>query len=235
MPRSIDPRNYGPFYDKIAELMDKGEQEITLTMPGRLAIYHRNNFYAYVNAWKHKAKSIPTDKTIPNDRREHLLEQALRREDVLRKYLVVVDPDPVANKDHMDKADCKLRFVLRGMDKRQVEGIEQLNVLLAKSKGIDFDEFKELLQPTGELKPIDPSSLRDRDSPVAHLFSGITTKPDPDMTEEMADEILRGVPTDRTDLTDLITESNQGESKAPNYMEEALKGAEKLREKEKEK
>ena len=217
MPRSIDPRNYGPFYDKLGELMDRGEQEIKLTMTGRLAIYHRNNFYAYINAWKHKAKSIPTDKTIPDETRPHVLEAAIRREDVLRKYLVVIDPEP-----NPDLEKVELRFIVRGMDYRQAEPMEQLDALLERSTGLTLEDMKERLHPSG-FQAATPQA----DSPVAHLFDGVEVAVDPTITDEIADTILHSDPPDPTDLTDLVTPSNQ-----PTLREEAMKGAEKLRQTE---
>ncbi|MCZ6775240.1 MAG: hypothetical protein O7D34_02145 [Ignavibacteria bacterium] len=226
MPRSKDPRNYGPFYDKLAETMDKGKREIKLTMSGRVAIYHRNNFYAYIDAWKHKAKSIPGDKTIDPSDMPRLLEQAMRIEDVLRRYLVVIDPEA-----NPELPEVELRFILRGMDERQRDGIEQLDAMLADmaqdDRYLSADEVKERLSPS-EFKAIDPARLRDKASPVSHFFGGVKTVVDEDMTEEKADRILSADPPDRTDLTDLITESN-----SPTYREEALKAANKLREKEK--
>jgi hypothetical protein len=226
MPRSTDPRNYGPFYEKLVELMDRGEQEIKIPMPGRLAIYHRNNFYAYINAWKHKAKSIPTDKAIDPAARPRLLEQAIRIEDVLRKYLVVIDPEPNPELPHTE-----LRFILRGMDERQANYLEHLDALIAASPGLTQDDVRERLAPAG-FQAVDPAKLRDKDSPVAHFFSGVQTVVDDDMTDELADEILSAVPTDRTDMSDLITPDNQADDPPPNYQEEALKAAKKLREKE---
>ena len=225
MPRSIDPRNYGPFYDKLAELMDRGEHEIRLTLPLLTAIYHRNNFYAYINAWKHKAQSIPRDKTIPDDRRAHLLEQAIRREDVLRKYLVVIDELP----DMLDHVE--LRFIIRGMDERQVEPIKQLEALLEQSKGLSLEDVKTQLSPI-DYKTIDPATLRADDSPIAHFFSGVKTEVDPDMTDELADEILHATPVDPTDMSALITPSNQPEPPAPNYQDQVTKDLKKLRDKE---
>ena len=228
MPRSKDPRNYGPFYDKLGELMDRGEQEIKLVMSGRLAIYHRNNFYAYINAWAHKAKSIPTDKTIEQEAKGRLLEQAIRREDVLRKYLIVIDPEP---NPELEKVE--LRFILRGMDERQAEPIKQLDLLIQQSEGLTLEEFKDHLNPTG-FKPIDPAKLRDKASPISHFFDGVEVEVDEDMTDELAEEILHTDPIDRTDMNDLIIPSNQGEPPTPNYQDKALRAAEKLRKKEKE-
>ena len=232
MPRSTDPRNYGPFYDKLAELMDRGQQEIKLTMSGRLAIYHRNNFYAFINAWKHKAKSIPGDKAISSEAKPRLLEQAIRTEDILRRYLIVIDPEPNAELEHVE-----LRFILRGMDERQREGIEQLNALIAKAteRGeLSSAEILERIQGTPEMRAVDTAAMRGKESPVAHLFGGVVIEPDPDMTDAEADAILHGLPPDRTDLTDLVTPSNQAGEKPLNLMEEALKSSEKLRQKERE-
>lgn len=231
MPRSTDPRNYGPFYDKLAEAMDKGKREIKLKMSGRVAIYHRNNFYAYINAWTHKAKSIPGDKCIDPVDKPRLLEHAIRIEDILRRYLVVIDPEP-----NPELPNVELRFILRGMDERQVEGIEQLDAMLADmahdDRYLSADEFKERLNPAG-FNAIDPAKFRDEVSPVSHFFDGIETKVDEDMTDELAEEILQAAPPDRTDLTDLITPSNQADEPAPNYQDQAFKAANKLREKEK--
>lgn len=232
MPRSTDPRNYGPFYDKLAELMDRGQQEIKLTMSGRLAIYHRNNFYAYINAWKHKAKSIPGDKAISSEAKPRLLEQAIRTEDILRRYLIVIDPEP-----NVELEKVELRFILRGMDDRQREGIEQLNKLIAEAteRGeLSSAEILERIQGTSEMHSIDMEAMRGKESPVAHLFAGVTVEPDADMTDEEADAILQALPPDRTDLTDLIIPSNQAGEKPLNLMEEALEAAKKLRAKEKE-
>ena len=226
MPRSTDPRNYGPFYDKLVELMDRGEQEIKIPMPGRLAIYHRNNFYAYINAWKHEAKSIPTSKTIDPAAKPRLLEQALRIEDVLRKYLVVIDPEP-----NPELPKTELRFILRGMDERQADYLQHLDALIAASPGLTQDEVIDKLNPTG-FQAVDAAELRDKDSPVAHFFSGVKTVVDEDMTDELADEILHAGPPDRTDMSDLITPDNQAEAPAPSYKDEALKAAKKLRDKE---
>lgn len=232
MPRSKDPRNYGPFYEKLAEAMDKGKREIKLTMSGRVAIYHRNNFYAYIDAWKCKAKSIPGDKTIPAEDKPRLLEQAIRIEDTLRRYLIVIDPEP-----NPELPEVELRFILRGMDERQRDGIEQLDAMLKDMAGDDkylsADELSERLNPSA-FKAIDTNKMRDQDSPVAHLFSGIKLTADEDMTPELADKILSTDPVDRTDLTDLITENNQAEPSTPNYQELALKAADKLRDKERE-
>ena len=233
MPRSKDPRNYGPFYQKLAELMDKGEKDIRLQFTSKVAIYHRNNFYAYINAWKHRAEGIPRSKVIEPDKKEHLLELALRQEDILRRYLVSINPDPNRNDLHPDTL-VELRFVLRELDERAVEGIEQLDILLARSTGESYDEVLTKLKGSMEMRPVDTGKMRGPDSPVAHFFKGVETQVEEDMTDELADEILKSVPTDRSDLTDLITPSNQVEQKPLSYMEEALKGAEKLRKKEKE-
>ena len=226
MPRSKDPRNYGPFYEKLAETMDKGKREIKLTMSGRVAIYHRNNFYAYIDAWKHKAKSILGDKTIDPGDRLRLLEQAVRIEDVLRRYLVVIDPEA-----NPELPEVELRFILRGMDERQRDGIKQLDAMLADMAQDDTylsaDEVQERLNPT-KFNAIDPAKLRDKDSPISHFFGGVKTVVDEDMTAEEADRILSSDPPDRTDLTDLITESN-----SPTYRDQALAGANKLRKSEK--
>lgn len=229
MPRSTDPRNYGPFYEKLAELMDRGEHEIKIPMSGRLAIYHRNNFYAYINAWKHEAKSIPTNKAIDPAARPRLLEQALRIEDVLRKYLVVIDPEPNPELPNTD-----LRFILRGMDSRQADYLGHLDALIAASPGLTQDEVKERLSPAA-FQAVDPAKLRDKDSPVAHFFDGVKTEVDKDMTDELADEILHSDPVDRTDMSDLITPDNQATPPTSiDYQKEALKAAEKLRDKERE-
>ncbi len=233
MPRSKDPRNYGPFYQKLAELMDKGEKDIRLQFTSKVAIYHRNNFYAYINAWKHRAEGIPRSRVIDPDKKEHLLELALRQEDVLRRYLVSINPDPNRNDLHPDTL-VELRFVLRELDERAAEGIEQLDTLLARSTGESYDEVLTKLKGSMEMRPIDTGKMRGPDSPVAHFFKGVETQVEEDMTDELADQILKEVPVDRSDLTDLITPNNQAEQKPPSYMEQALKGAEKLRKKEKE-
>ncbi|KKN12394.1 hypothetical protein LCGC14_1017050 [marine sediment metagenome] len=230
MPRSKDPRNYGPFYDKLAELMDRGQHEIQLTMSGKLAIYHRNNFYAYINAWKCHGKSIPGNKALTPESKIKMLEYASRREDVMRRYLVVIDPEP-----NPELETVQLRFILRGMDERQREGIEQLDIMIAKAEergDLSRDEILRRLQGQ-PMQAVDTAKMRDADSPVAHFFGGVKTAVDPDMTEEMADEILKGVPIDRTDLTDLITPSIQVDEPTPDYMEEALKSSKKLRAQEK--
>ena len=231
MPRSKDPRNYGPFYDKLAELMDRGQHEIKLTMSGKLAIYHRNNFYAYINAWKCHGKSIPGNKALAPESKIKMLEYAARREDVMRRYLVVIDPEP-----NPELETVQLRFILRGMDERQREGIEQLDVMIAQAEergDLSREEILHKLHGSMAMQPVDTAKMRDTDSPVAHFFGGVKTAADPDMTEEMADEILKGVPVDRTDLSSLITPSNQSEPVAPSYAEQAMKDAEKLRAKEK--
>ena len=231
MPRSKDPRNYGPFYDKLAELMDRGQHEIKLTMSGKLAIYHRNNFYAYINAWKCHAKSIPGDKALAPEDKPRMLEYATRREDVMRRYLIVIDPEP-----NPELETVQLRFILRGMDERQREGIEQLDLMIAAAEergDLSSDEILQRLQGSMEMRPVDTGKMRGPDSPVAHFFKGVETQVEEDMTDELADQILKEVPVDRSDLTDLITPNNQAEQKPPSYMEQALKGAEKLRKQEK--
>ncbi len=231
MPRSKDPRNYGPFYDKLAELMDRGQHEIKLTMSGKLAIYHRNNFYAYINAWKCHGRSIPGNKALTPESKIPMLEYAARREDVMRRYLVVIDPEP-----NPELETVELRFILRGMDERQREGIEQLDSMIAKAEergDLSREEILGKLQGSLAMRPVDTDRMR-ADSPIAHFFAGVKTEVDEDMTDEEADRILKNVPIDRTDMSDLITPSNQGEEQAPDYVEEAMKGAEKLRAKEKE-
>lgn len=231
MPRSKDPRNYGPFYDKLAELMDRGQHEIQLTMSGKLAIYHRNNFYAYINAWKCHGKSIPGNKALTPESKIKMLEYAARREDVMRRYLVVIDPEP-----NPELETVKLRFILRGMDERQREGIEQLDLMITAAEERGDLSREEILRKLTkvEMQAIDTSKMHELDSPIAHFFGGVKTAADEDMTDEEADAILKGAPPDRTDMTDLITPSNQGEQDSPDYMEEAIKGAKKLRAKEKE-
>jgi hypothetical protein len=233
MPRSRDPRNYGQFYEKLALLMDKGERDIRLQFTSKIAIYHRNNFYAYINAWKHRAEGIPRSKVIEAEKKPHLLELAIRREDVLRRYLVRITPDPNHNDLHPDTL-VELRFVLRELDERAVEGIEQLDKLLDKATGQSYDEMLSALRRgPAPISNVDiEKKMRAKDSPVAHFFGGVDTKVDDDMTDELADEILHADPPDRTDMTDLITPDNQAAAPTPDYQKEAFEAAEKLREKE---
>ncbi len=62
------------------------------------------------------------------------------------------------------------------------------------------------------------------DSPVSHLFDGITVTPDAEMTDEEAEQILHGNPPDRTDLTDLITPDNQGDVPTAEEYRELMTG-----------
>lgn len=233
MPRSKDPRNYGPFYEKLSDLMDTGEPDIRLEMSGRMAIYHRNNFYAYINAVKSYTQSIPTSKVLPPKLKPQLLEHWLRKEEVLRKYLVVIDPQPDNSEQFLD-SPAELRFVLRGMDERQATLLGQLDKMLAIA-GPSSEELKAQIQqqPAFTSHTEIEADMRGPDSPIAHLFEGVDVDTT-GMTDEEADRILASDPPDRTDLTDLITEDNQPASIPSNPMEEALKQAEKLRDKERE-
>jgi len=207
MPRSTDPRNYGPFYDKLAELMDRGEQEIKLTMPGRLAIYHRNNFYAFINAWKHEAQAIGKRKLLTSEQVMAQTEHAIRMEDVLRKYLVVLTPEPSLWPADTNP-DVELRFIVRGMDERQASVINQLDTLISQSTGLTYDEVKDKMTGTRELVPVDGKKIIDEwedmtgghDITLEELDTSTVTQDDIDA--------LTADPPVKDDLSDLITESN---------------------------
>ena len=235
MPRSTDPRNYGPFYEKLSLLMDAGEQDIKLTMNGRLAIYHRNNFYAYINALKTEQSYAFKRKNLDPAEQLDQSARAAYMEGVLRQYLIIINPDP--NKQNIADMDVELRFIIRGMDERQKPGIEQLDQLIDQTHAVERVEahhrlMRQMKHGTVDFKPIVPDSLRTKASPVAHFFGGVKATIDEDMTDELAEEILASAPPDRTDMTDLITQSNQAEPKRLTLSEEAMKAADKLRDKE---
>lgn len=237
MPRSKDPRNYPSFYEDLAIIMDSGEQEIVLDTTGRNAIYIRNNFYAYINAWKHTAETTMRKKALPEEERHQLIDKALRMEEIMRAYLVVIDPEPDPTLEAV-----KLRFIYRHMDPRHADVAAQLSKIMEETKALDKitareAERSQALQRLGggiPFREIDMGKMRGKDSPVAHFFTGVKTKIAPDMTDALADEILSADPPDRTDLTELITPSNQGDSPTKTYTEQAMKAADKLRDKERE-
>jgi len=211
MPRSTDPRNYGPFYDKLAELMDRGEQEIKLTMPGRLAIYHRNNFYAYINAWKHEAHNVAKRKLLTAEQVMAQTEHAIRMEDVLRKYLVVLTPEP-AEWPAGTNPDVELRFIVRGMDERQASLLGQLDTMIEQSSGLTYDEVRDKLTGSPALVPVDGKRIIDEWEEMSGGH-GITLEEldVSDVTQEDIDALTADPPV-RDDLSDLITESNSPDS-----------------------
>ena len=228
MPRSKDPRNYGPFYEKLGELMDRGESDIRLKMPGRLAIYHRNNFYAYINAWKCEIDRIQKSKVIPGERKGLLTEHALRMEDVLRRYLVVINPEA-----NPELEEVELRFVLRGMDERQVHGIAQLDELLAQSTGMTFEEVSRQLQGQAGFMAVDGKK-------VIADWMDMTGGPDvalEDMdTSDVTDEDIAALSNDppiHDELSDLITESNSPASETKDEYIRLMTGHLKSEDKEK--
>lgn len=226
MPRSKDPRNYGPFYAKLAELMDRGEPDIKLTFPGKQAVYHRNNFFAYVNAWSHEIKRLQSAKHLTDEQRTIQLDHALRMDDILRQYLALIEDG--------DEPDTKvLRFVLRGLDIRQTTGIEQLDTMLANSTGHTYEEVQAKLRSA----PIPVSShqhleaLRAEESPVSHFFEGVEIVPIPGLDVNAELEAMDN-PPDPEDMTDLIIPSNQATEPSP--MEQVFQAADKNRTTEKE-
>ena len=233
VPRSTDPRNYGPFYEKLGLLMDAGENDIKLRMSGRLAVYHRNNFYAYINALKHESVYAYKRKTLDAAEQIDQADRAAYMESVLRRYLVVITPmDP-------DAEDVELRFVIRGMDERQAPGIVQLDELIEQTHAVERVEqhhklLGQLQHGAMDFKAVAPEQLRGKASPVAHFFGGVEPSIDEDMTDELAEEILHGNPHDSTDMSDLIPQSNQGDSTTKTYRDQAIEDAQALRDKERE-
>ena len=241
MPRSKDPRNYAQFYRDLAISMDAGVPEISLDTSGRNAIYIRNNFYGFVQACKHEAETITKHKGLPDSEKLQRVETALRMEEVMRGYMVMIDPVLKEQTDQSmaDWPKAKLRFIRRDLDPRHEDLVAQLNTFMDEHKVLEpvAEPRKIERQITAgafDFKAVDPGKMRGPDSPVAHFFKGVETQVEEDMTDKLADQILKEVPVDRSDLTDLITPNNQAEQKPPSYMEQALKGAEKLRKKEKE-
>ena len=171
-------------------------------MPEKEAIYHRNNFYAFINAWKHEAERVARSKAIPPERKDHLLEHAIRMEDVLRRYICLVE-------------DGELRFVLRGLDERQLSGLAQLEQLLAKNTNPTYDEFKEQLREN----PTPTGTATRAGADVVAKFKQMTGTEDFHMenldTSDTTEEDIAALSNDppiRDDLSDLITQDNQADS-----------------------
>ena len=241
MPRSKDPRNYAQFYKDLALSMDAGVPEISLDTSGSNAIYIRNNFYGFLQACKHEAETLSRHKGLADEIKLERIETALHLEEVMRHYMVMIDP--ILQETRAQPMSCwpkaKLRFINRDMDPRHASLSQQLATFMDDNKVLEKvaeqrHVERQIAAGAYDFKAVDTSKMRAKDSPVAHLFDGIKVTVDEDMTPELADEILKGVPVDRTDLTDLITPDNQAEPPAPTYQEQAMKDANKLREKERE-
>ena len=208
MPRSKDPRNYGPFYEQLADIMDRGNPDIRLNMSGNLAIYHRHNFYAYINAWKHEAQLIPKRKHLTPEQMQRQLEHAIRMEDVLRKYLVVISPDP--QQQDISQLEVELRFVHRGMDDRQASVLQQLTAIReSMPPSPNFEELQETLEGRMNFTPVDGKAVVDEWEEMAGAQD--VTLEDMD-TSDVTDEDIAALTADppvKDDLSDLITEGNQ--------------------------
>lgn len=239
MPRSKDPRNYAQFYKDLAISMDAGVPEISLDTSGRNAIYIRNNFYGFLQSCKHEAETLSRHKGLADEDKLQRVETALHLEEVMRRYMVMIDPvlKEQEKQPMRDWPKAKLRFINRDMDPRHADLSAQLNTFMEEHNVLEKVAEQRTIErqiATGgfSFKAADASKLRDKDSPVAHLFKGVDIKVDEDMTDELADEILRSAPPDRTDMSDLITEGNSPKEPTPSLMEQALKDVDKLREKE---
>jgi hypothetical protein len=188
--------------------MDLGEPEIQLTMPGKLAIYHRNNFYAYINAWKHEAIRLQKKNVALTDESRMIqLEHAIRMDGALRKYLVVIDPEPNA-----DLQEVELRFIRRDLDERQANYIGELDQMITASRKagrMSFDEVKERLQATPAIQAVDGKKVIEEWKEMAGGPAVVLEELDTSDTTEEDIQALSKDPPVRDDLSDLITESNQ--------------------------
>ena len=238
MPRSKDPRNYGKLYDNLTILMDSGQPEIRLKTSGRNAIYIRNNFYALINAWKHTAETIHKHKGLEESYKLQRTEEALHKEEVLRQYLVVIDPRPDPELESVE-----LRFIYRDMDPRVADVADQLESLVDSTDAVDIltarredsRRTKDILEGSSmSMTPVDGRKVIEEWEKLAKPGHVSVEGYDTTGVTEADIAALSADPTDRTDLTDLITDSNQAASIPSNPMEEALKQADKLRDKERE-
>ena len=200
MPRSKDPRNYGTFYDKLGELMDRGIPEISLTMTPEFAKYHRHNFYAYVNAWKVEAATLHRRKHLTPEQLMAQTEHALRMDDCLRRYLVTIEGDGL---------EVQLRFILREMDHRQAKFMGELDKLLDQTPGESYEEVKDLLEHrTPRYQAIDGKSVIDKWDKMSGSSVVLEELDTSTVTTEDI-ENLRKDPAHKDDLSALITASNQ--------------------------
>ena len=204
MPRSKDPRNYGPIYEKLVDLMDKGQDTIELTMGHSEAHAMRHSFYAYINAMKHEAERISKAKHLEPGRQQHLMELWIRKEDVARGYIVFLE------KVTPDQA--RLRFIRRDLDERFLAVADQLDEMLASNPNPTYDEFKHHQH---EGIPTNPGTATRAGRDVVDTFRAMvgdnTKLEDIDTTGTTQADIdaLSKDPPIRDDLSDLITESNQ--------------------------
>lgn len=229
MPRSKDPRNYSSFYHNLSILMTAGEEEIELETTGRNAIYLRNNFYAYIRAWAAEADAAMKRKYMAEDERQHRCHEALRNEEILRKYMVVIDPKADPDLEHV-----KLRFIKRDLDPHVQDVNAQVNQLIEQTGALDtiaarsqeqarmerafssgglvmkpvvggkqiMDEFFEMAGASDfSLEDIDTSGVTDED------IQALTQ--DPPVRDDLSD-LIPGASAQSS--SDQITDGNQADS-----------------------
>ncbi len=222
MPASKDPRNYEKLYHDLSILMDARQQSIEIETTRNNAEHIRGRFYAYIIAWQHQAETTSRKKYLTDEERATKITHALHMEEILRRYMTVID----------SRGDeVTLRFVLRDLNPRTLSAADQI------SSQIDTGDVLRKLASRREQDRAAQSALRKvegvpvkgakdyTDSPIANLFAGITVEP----IDLPPEELEKG----STDLTDLLPPSKEVEEPSPDLAAAVLAGAKALRAKEK--
>jgi len=224
MPASKDPRNYEKMYHDLSILMDARQPSIEIETTRANAEHIRGRFYSYVMAWKHQAETTSRLKFLTDEERAERINHALHMEEILRRYMTVLDAT-----SGLDKV--MLRFVLRDLNPRTLDAADQI------STQIDSGDVLRKLASRREqdrtaasaLRMVEGVPVKDAkdyaDSPIANLFSGVTVKP----IDLPPEEVEQG----STDLNALLPPSKEVSEPAPDLAKAVLAGAKALRKQEK--
>jgi len=209
-------------YHDLAILMDARKPNITIHTTYKNAQHIRGRFYAYVTAWKHQTEAIPRSRVLNETDKQERLTEALHMEETMRRYGVQIQSTSLEQ--------AELIFYLRDLDPRQLHVADQISSQIDSS-----DALRTLATRRAEdraashaLRTVVGAPIKTaedyKDSPIAELFEAPTVEP--------IDLPPAPVEQGTTDMTDLLTPGNQPTKPTTNFMEQALKSADKLRDKE---
>lgn len=232
MPRSKDPRNYSKMYHDLAILMDAEQLEIKIETTGANCLHIRGTFYGFINAWKDQIDKVPRSRVLTQEAKDLKVEYALHMEEILRKYLTVIDqPGGLDLATLRDAPHATLRFIYRDMDTRQLDVHDQINAQIDSANALEVialrrERQREAISKLSGAKIGTPTSSELRNNPAtASLFAPVHV--------EAEDAPPDSAPVDPTDITDLLPSSNEAVKPTTSLRDEALKSSEKLREQEK--